>query len=241
MPLIMKISFFGAATFYGYTVISAMCILKTYKVLAVSLFFSLNNSYWEFISGVIIWRIGVFASVFNLNAMIWFNWCLAVDLIFMIKYPLKPSAKRMYWFNGLTLLSSACVGFTNLVAYTRENASRNELLSSWLIFSSLIYIITALISIFYSWVKLRSPGISQEVRKLVFIRHVMTIFIFFFGYTYFFVSAFIYSFVNPDIEKDVEWAILNVAKIIFSLQGIYLPLIQWAEPALIYALKENLK
>ena len=237
----MMISFVGAATFYSYSVVSAMCEVKTYKVMAASFFFSWNNEYWDFISGVIIWRIGVFVSVFYLNAMIWLNWCLAIDLVYMIKYPFKPSTKRMYLFYGLTFLGSAGLGFANLVAYDRDFAKRNKRLSTWLCLSSLIYIITALISIFYSWVKLRSPGISQEVRKLVFIRHVTTILLFSFGYTYFFISAFIYRFYDPDLEKDVKWPFLNVTKVIFALQGLYLPLMRFAEPAFTYTLKNNLR
>ena len=118
----MMISFVGAATFYSYSVVSVMCEVKTYKVMAASFFFSWNNEYWDFISGVIIWRIGVFVSVFYLNAMIWLNWCLAIDLVYMIKYPFKPSTKRMYLFYGLTFLGSAGVGFANLVAYDRDFA-----------------------------------------------------------------------------------------------------------------------
>ena len=241
MPLIMTISFVGAATFYSYGVVSVMCKVKTYKVMAASFFFSWNNPYWDFISGVIIWRIGVFVSVFYLNAMIWLNWCLAIDLVYMIKYPFKPSTKRMYLFYGLTFIGSACIGFANLQEYDHHIEKRNEILSTWLCFSSLIYIITALTSIVYSWVKLRSPAISQEVRKLIFIRHVMTILLFSFGYTYFFVSAFIYRFYDPDLEKNIKCSILNVMKIIFALQGLYLPLIRLAESAFIYALKNNLK
>ena len=241
MPLIMTISFVGAATFYSYSVVSVMCKVKTYKVMAASFFFSWNNAYWDFISGVIIWRIGVFVSVFYLNAMIWLNWCLAIDLVYMIKYPFKPSTKRMYFFYGLTFLGSAGIGFANLAEYDRNIETRNEILSTWLCFSSSIYVITALTSIVYSWVKLRSPGISQEVRKLVFIRHVMTILLFSFGYTYFFVSAFIYRFDDLNLAKGVKWPILNVFKIIFALQGLYLPLIRLAETAFIYAFKNNLK
>jgi hypothetical protein len=36
MPLIMTISFVGAATFFSYFIISAMCVVKTYKVMAAS-------------------------------------------------------------------------------------------------------------------------------------------------------------------------------------------------------------
>jgi hypothetical protein len=69
----------------------------------------------------------------------------------------------------------------------------------------------------------------------------MTIFLFLFGYSYFFVSAFIYFFVDPDKENDIKSPILSLLKIIFSLQGIYLPLIRLAEPAIIYTLKKNLR
>lgn len=98
-------------------------------------------------------------------------------------------------------------------------------------FSSVIYLVTAAVSIVYAYRKLRKPGISQEVRQIVYQRHVLAILIFVATYSYFFVSVVINWQKQGNGQLDYRSWVLAVLKIIFALQGLIIPMTRFVEPA----------
>jgi hypothetical protein len=61
--------------------------------------------------GIVLWQCTVFLSEFLLNAMLWLNIFMAVDLIVSIKYPFKPKSPLMY--SAFTFSSSLVVAVLN--------------------------------------------------------------------------------------------------------------------------------
>jgi|LakMenEpi03Aug12_release.lakeMendotaPanAssembly.Ray.scaffolds.fasta_scaffold422734_1 hypothetical protein len=106
------------------------------------------------------WRAIVFYSIFYLNAMILLNQAMAIDLIFMIKYPFRPPNQRLMRSYALTLISSVTIGVFNTVAYIEGMKKRSKLIGLWFLVTVLFYWITAIASIIYARAKLKRPGIS---------------------------------------------------------------------------------
>lgn len=79
----------------------------------------------------------------------------------------------------------------------------------------MVYLVTAAVSIIYASQKLRKPGISQEVRTVVFRRHVLSIIFFVVAYAYFFVSVLIDFEKIGNQQLDLDLGYLNVLKVIF--------------------------
>lgn len=161
--------------------------------------------------------------------MLWLNIFVAVDLINMIKYPFKPKASQFYLL--FSFLSSFAVAILNNVMRLNGYKKRFFWIGSWFMTTTVIYFVTAVASIIYAYRKMRKPGISQEVRQLVFKRHVLSILFFLFAYLYFFISLAWDLVTDPTEELDIRNPALTGLKLVFTLQGIYLPLTRFAEPA----------
>jgi len=111
----------------------------------------------------------------------------------------------------------------------------------WCMLTIVIYLVTAFASIVYAYRKLKRPGISAEVRNLVFKRHVIQIMVFIFSYMYFFVSATIDWWKFGSEQMNINSKILSVLKVNFAMQGIYLPLSRIAEPAFFKLIKKKVR
>lgn len=92
-----------------------------------------------------LWASCVFLSVFLVNAMLWLNIFLAVDLINMIKYPFKPKSTTFYFL--FTFFTSFVTASLNWIGYHNSYVQRDKVLTIWLVFSSVIYLVTAAVSI----------------------------------------------------------------------------------------------
>ena len=160
MPIVMMISLIGGSIYFTYFFGSGICKIKAYRLLAGTLTFTWGDSYYELLAAVTMWRAIVFYSIFYLNAMIWLNQAMAIDLIFMIKYPFEPPNKRLMRSYALTFFSSLFIGAFNTVAYIGGIESRSKLIGLWFLITVGIYWITAIASIIYARAKLRRPGIS---------------------------------------------------------------------------------
>ena len=110
----------------------------------------------------------------------------------------------------------------------------------WFTLTSAIYLVSAIASIVYARRKLRRPGISSEVRDLVFRRHIVQIAVFVFSYLYFFVSITIDWWITSAQRFDINNFFLSALKINFALQGIYLTLSRIVEPAFFNVIKRKL-
>jgi RsiW-degrading membrane proteinase PrsW (M82 family) len=90
--------------------------------------------------------------------MLWLNIAMAVDLIVMIKYPFRPKSVTFYVL--LSFASSLVVAVLNGFAYRNNYKLRPKILSIWMMFTILVYMVAATTSIIYAIKKLRRPGIS---------------------------------------------------------------------------------
>ena len=160
MPIVMMISLVGGTIFFTYIFASRMCPLGLLRLLAGTLTFTWGSSYYEYIAGVVLWEMLVFYSIFYLNAMIWLNQAMAIDLIFMIKYPFRSPNRRLMICYAVTFFSSFIIGVLNSVAYHYVLEKRKKWICLWFLVTVVIYWITVIISIIYAGAKLRRPGIS---------------------------------------------------------------------------------
>lgn len=239
LPLVMIISFVGASIFFSYFFGNEFCHFQLYKLTAATFYFRWNDPYYDFWGAVILWGSAVFLSIFLLNAMLWLNIAMAVDLICMIKYPFRPKSVKFYVL--FSFASSFVVAVLNEIAFYNNYLWRYRILSIWLLLTALIYVVTATASIIYAIKQLLRPGISQEIRTVVFRRHVLSIICFIIAYAYFFMSVAIDWFKIGNQQFNLHFRYLKVLKVIFILQGVYLPLIRFIEPAFYKVLKENMR
>ena len=239
MQLVMAISLVGGSTCFAFFFGSEVCQFGLYKLMSFTLFLKWNDPYSNFYAALILWASVVFLSVFLLNAMLWLNIFMAVDLINTIKYPFRPKSTTFYFI--FTFVSSFIVAALNWIGYHSYYQWRDRLLSIWLVITSVIYLVTAATSIIYAQRKLRKPGISQEVREIVYRRHVLSIAGFVLAYSYFFVSAAINWKKQGNGQLDIHSWLLALLKIIFGLQGLIIPMTRFAEPAFLKLIKRSFK
>jgi len=237
MQMVGMISYVGASICWSFFFGQQTCVYKLYKINAATFGFNLSP-YSYFVSAVTLWRCCVFWSVFLLNAMLWLNIFMALDLINSIKFPFRPKTSRYYVL--FTIASSFIVACFQTMMYTRGFRWQTRLLAVWFSLTSLIYLCSAVYSILYARRKLQRPGISREVRDLVFRRHIVQIVVFIFSYSYFFVSIIIDWFITSSKRVDVHNFFLSALKINFALQGLYLPLSRVIEPAFVNVVKKKL-
>lgn len=158
MKLHMMISFVGASIFFCYYFGNQLCSFQLYKLLAATIYFKWDDPYFNLLCACELYQSCVFFSIFLLNAMLWLNIFVAVDLINMIKYPFKPKDSQFYLL--FSFLSSLTVAVLNSVFYWYEFEERDFLLGSWFMTTTVIYLLTAVASIIYAYRKMRKPGIS---------------------------------------------------------------------------------
>jgi hypothetical protein len=95
----------------------------------------------------------------------------------------------------------------------------------------LLYPVIAFASIIYGLIKLNKPGISRESRKLVLVRHILTIvgFIFAEAYPVYFLLTYL-----------MDWpqgSFVFITAIFFATEGIYMTLFRIAEPYFVSVIK----
>lgn len=213
LPLVMMISFVGASIFFSYFFGNEVCQFKLYELAAASIFFRWKDPYYDFWAAIMLWSSAVFLAIFLLNAMLWLNICMAVDLIVMIKYPFRPKSVRSYVI--FSFVSSFIVAVLNEYAFFNNFQDRYKLLSLWLMLTTVVYLVTATASIIYASKKLIKPGISQEVRTVVFRRHVLSILFFIVAYAYFFVSVLFDFQKIGNQQLDFDLTYLRALKVVF--------------------------
>ena len=98
-----------------------------------------------------------------------------------------------------------------------------------------VFTVSAVISAIYAGIKLRSPGISSEVRFVILRRHIITLAFFLITNLYFLNSMVAYlRFGYRDMQERNKEAMTNrivyVFKILYQAQGLILPFIRLSEP-----------
>ena len=110
------------------------------------------------------------------------NTFLAVDLILMLKFPFKKKESRVPVYFAISLF--ICLTLTTSWITTLRKREDNGAIKPaiWVMVFAILVIVTqyviSIYSIFFAAVKLCRPGISKESRKLVLIRHILSIVLF---------------------------------------------------------------
>jgi hypothetical protein len=120
------------------------------------------------------------------------NLCLCIDLILTIYNPFQPSAKRLKWYVG-----SSIVGVIFIILFIRilelsdnvsyscfdlsppgQFSSQQEKASLVLAMVLSIYIVVAIYSTVYSYRRLHRPGVSRKVRSLFLRKNFLYVVVF---------------------------------------------------------------
>ena len=122
---------------------------------------------------------------FGISMTICLTYCLCIDLILMLRWPLKQKGARttLYHIWSGAISTSVCFFYWLQL----DNLSIQVLrVLVWGVLDSIIII--APISICYAWVKLSKPGLSSEVRSLILSRHLYTMLFFLVANSYILLS-----------------------------------------------------
>ena len=145
-----------------------------------------------------------FLDSFLLLLSISLNFCMCVDLILMLRYPLVPPKTQMKAYFGLSFVySSVYAGFStyahgandlhrSINIYTKPNMSYIRFFVNWIMF-----VIAFIASVAYAGKKLCKKGISADVRKKILSRHV--------AYMVFFLLSSVYPMLNSMLSLKFFW------------------------------------
>jgi hypothetical protein len=188
-----------------------------------------------------------FFSIFFIFMNIVLNAALAIDLILMLKYPFKAKEPRipMYVITAFITSCLLCITWVMTVAKSQQlNTIRPAKPVMWFAVTLIVLqLLISIVSIIYALVKLCRPGISKESRKLVLIRHILSII--FFNISNLYIIIILLTWIFSEYIKKNNWNVVDnkwigVSKIIFASQGIYLPILRLVEPFFFKTLKENI-
>ena len=115
--MVGMIAFIGASICWSFFFGQQTCAYLLYKVTAATFSWRVDP-FNNFVSAVILYRCCVFWSVFLLNAMLWLNIFMAIDLINSIKYPFRPKSSTFYVL--FTAFTSFVLGVSNTFLYSKE-------------------------------------------------------------------------------------------------------------------------
>jgi hypothetical protein len=163
----------------------------------------------------------------------------------MIKYPFTVKEKRVPLYlacSVLIVIPLTIFWFLSLQLEPLANGSPDDLYpvpssaAKFLCLSVIVaYPAVSIVSILYAIKKLCKPGISNETRKLVLVRHVLSIVGFQISQAYFMMSFFVVQGI------DVRTIYTATSVVIFSAQGIYMPLLRLSEPFFFGVVWQNIK
>ena len=153
-----------------------VCRTEQYKLLSWTLFFS--DSYRDYIiSGFILYVLSmiIWYSAFYMSFFL--NTALCVDLMIVLSNPFKPVENRTSIYLTVSTMATVAIYFISYIAVMHEDLDPNAIDVEYvLVFVPVVvFCLAAVISSVYAIYKLRSPGISNEVRKLVLRRHYITV------------------------------------------------------------------
>lgn len=102
----------------------------------------------------------------------------------LVIYPFSPHTKRMRWYGIFTLFLSLA---SAVLSISETNGSTNTPFYPYLITAECFLLgMAAIVSCIVAGIRLYSAGVSEEVRRLIFVRHILFIFTFILCNVYFF-------------------------------------------------------
>jgi hypothetical protein len=170
--------------------------------------------------------------IFGLGLSASLNFCLILDLIFMMKSPFANKGQYMTKY----LLISPLVAFAFAIGVTIQtlNSKKNKVMF-WLI--SIVYIAiytTGIYSIFIANQMLSKPGISASVRKLIMKRHTAGIILFIVCNLYTLGYCLQVS-IKGKVDETTTPVYQLILKAIYFSSGLLGPLLRLNEPAFLHA------
>ena len=150
-----------------------MCKLGLPDILSYSLFFS---DEWQYRFGALNLLKNSSSNISTFAGIFLFMVCLALcfDLILMLTKPFMMKDKLISIYIGTSLLGALVFTIVMLPSVYQSDKRLQYVASTgaWLTF--LFYIGLVLFSTVFAAMKLSKPGISSEVRRLVLVRHILT-------------------------------------------------------------------
>jgi hypothetical protein len=194
-----------------------------------------------------LWVINVSAnyfSVFLIFMSIMLNACLAVDLILMLKHPFKSKEARIPLYLVSSIAVTVFITTAWLMTVYKSPVTSTIVPAKWVLKCAILIIILQLLvsiySVIYALWKLCKPGISKESRRLVLIRHILSIVFFNISQAYLIITLITWIFLHElqaagfNVYNN-KW--IGISKILFASQGIYLPILRLVEPFFFKMLK----
>ena len=171
--------------------------------------------------------------------------CVCIDLILTIKRPFKAKEPRMPRYYIFTFVISTLQATTLTFFYMNEVVLT---IAEWVGTGTVLLLwLLSIGSIVYGLVKLCQPGISREVRNVIMARHVVTILFFVIGNLYLQAGTVVLfmsttgSSSGQKVVPDNDSTWVRVLKIIYGLQGLFLPLTRLSEPFFFNIVKLKIK
>ena len=102
------------------------------------------------------------------------------------------------------------------------------------------YIGTLIFCIIFTFKKLSGPGMSKEIRGLLLKRYILAALLYCVANIYLFAAiAMNLTFWEDDVWRKEGW-VWSTLKLLFALQGFYIPLSRFSEPYFYQIVKANL-
>ena len=201
-----------------------ICKFKLPELLSSTLFFS-SEWHYRFRALNLLGNSAMKITIFAGMCCICFSIALCIDLMLMLAKPFKMKENLVLIYTSVSILVSLIMTIL-MDPKLQQSYPLIQYIASGLLWLMLVFYISVVISsMIYAWIKLSQPGISSEIRRLVLVRHVMTIL------TYIFVN--IYPLIGATIALTPIWDgnipqfdgnFWKIMKVIAQAQGLILPL-----------------
>jgi hypothetical protein len=175
-----------------------------------------------------------FSEVFWLYMACALNTCLCLDLILMIKYPFAKKEKFMTWYLVVSTVLSLLIAVRLRVEIVGKVFISSNIL---FLISYFVFCMAGVTSSIFAYKFFSRPGMSREVKSLVLKRHISCIVFFFVMNQYVMISCVQnLAFPKFDVNNTYWWTC--GLKIMFYMQGYFMPFIRCTEPAFIQSFKD---
>jgi hypothetical protein len=175
------------------------------------------------------------------------NTCLAIDLILMLRYPFANKSKNIptYVVVSISIALVLTVSWYFTLHYEKFPDGDTWPVPSIVIRYSVLGVLvmfftSSILSILYTLKHLCATGISKHSRRTVVIRHVLSIFGFVLGQIYMLLCFASMFNLTPDSGGDHVYEIFfQVSCLLFSAQGIYVPVLRLSEKYFYMVVSKN--
>ena len=166
-----------------------------------------------------------FQITFWYNMVIMLNIMLCLDLILTFRSPFKKPESRYAAYLSISVFVSILPAVVRTLFMTHSE----QFLYGWIIVGSFfVYLVVAILSIYYAFKHLSKPGMSSEARGMTTRRHISFILANVLCQMYNVLSK-VTTNVNPG--KNFNGWVLNILAALYFGQGIWLNLVRLLEPS----------